>query len=353
MNDASMTQPARPAPDHDAPDGVIAGLRSRRAFFSTAAGAIAASGALALPGRAAGQTATPTPTPSPSSTATSSIGSIDYLNVALNVLYLKANFYSFATTGSAIASTLQTGVTTQGAAGAATGGRVATFDDALVGEFAREIAADAIANLTFLRGYLGLGAVAQPAIDLSVGGAWSALMTGAGVIGSGASFDPYANSNNFLLAAFFLADFPIGIYKSVGPVSGTVTILEALGGLVGTESYHSATIRTTIFRKGRENPASGLIENSEKISAFRDTLDGAPTEALTTGYAPDDDQGVSPGTNAAGQLVSNIVPTNANGIAYSRTFDRIANILYLGTGARTSGGFFPAGLNGNLKTGAA
>ena len=325
----------------------------RRAFFARAIGAAAIGGAVVSAGRAAAQTATPTPTPTPSSTATSSVGSIDYLNVALNVLYLKANFYAFATTGSAVASTLQTGLTTAGAQGAATGGRAANFDDALVGLFANEIAADAVANLTFLRTYLGTAAVAQPAIDLSVSGAWSTAMRGAGVIGGGATFDPYANANNFLLAAFLLADFPVGIYKSVGPVSGSVTILEALGGLVGTESYHSATIRATIFRKGRENPALGLIENSEKISAYRDTLDGAPTEALVTGYAPDDDQGVTPSTNAAGQLVSNIVPTNANGLAYSRTQDRIANIVYLATGAVTSGGFFPAGMNGSLKTGAA
>ena len=54
------------------------------------------------------------------------------------------------------------------------------------------------------------------------------------------------------------------------------------------------------------------------------------------------------GTNiGAANAVSNIVPTDSNGIAYSRSVQQVHNIAYLNaTGAnRTRGGFFPAGTN--------
>jgi hypothetical protein len=42
------------------------------------------------------------------------------------------------------------------------------------------------------------------------------------------------------------------------------------------------------------------------------------------------------------------VPTDANGIAYSRTTRQVLNIVYLGENA-ANGGFYPAGLNGAIK----
>ena len=45
---------------------------------------------------------------------------------------------------------------------------------------------------------------------------------------------------------------------------------------------------------------------------------------------------------------SNIVPTDANGIAYSRTPDDVLNIVYPNPAAVNQGGFFPAGVNGSI-----
>lgn len=324
----------------------------RRAFFARALGAAAiGTAALATTRVAEAQTATPTPTPTPSPTTTPSptVFDSDYLNVALNLEYLQANFFSYATTGAAIASADTAG--TVGTLGAASGGRQMTFADPLVSQYAREMAAEDLAHVRFLRGALGGLRAAQPAIDLSPGGAFTAAMRVAGVTPANGTFDPYANDDSFLLAAFLFKDLAVSAYKAVAPLLVSATLLEASAGLLGTEAYHAATIRTTLYRRSAATPS--LIQATEQISQLRDTYDGTVTENLVIGVGPDSDQGIAPGTDAGGLTMSNIVPVNSNGLVFSRAPARTLNILYLNRGAVSTGGFFPAGLNGNLKTSAA
>lgn len=328
----------------------------RRAFFARALGAAAVgTAALATTRAAQAQTATPTPTPSasptptPSASPTPTVFDADYLNVALNLEYLQANFFSFATTGAAIAAADTAG--TVGTLGTASGGRQITFADPLVAQYAREMAAEDLAHVRFLRAALGSLRAAQPAIDLSPGGAFSTAMRTAGVVPGGATFDPYANDDSFLLAAFLFKDLAVSAYKATAPLLVSATLLEAAAGLLGTEAYHAATVRTTLFRRSNATPS--LIQATEQISQLRDTFDGTVAENLAIGVGPDSDQGIAPGVDAAGAAVSNIVPVNANGLVFSRTPAATLNILYLTRAAATSGGFFPAGLNGNLKTSAA
>ena len=47
------------------------------------------------------------------------------------------------------------------------------------------------------------------------------------------------------------------------------------------------------------------------------------------------------------------MPTDANGLTFTRTPGQVLNIAYLNKNAVVGGGFFPAGLNGNIKTSAA
>ena len=310
----------------------------RRRFLRAAGSAAVAAGALPLlsacgdSGTTLTDTSTPTPTPTP--TSTSAVADADVLNFAIQLEYLEANFYAFATTGSGISTSLLSGT---GTAGSATGGRAVDFSgDAIVGQYAREIAADELAHVAFLRSAIGTSVVAQPTIDLSPGGAFSAAARAAGVIGAGDTFDPYASPENFLLGAFIFEDVGVTAYKGASILITSSIYLNAAAGILSAEAYHAGLIRTSLYRKGIATPT--LRTNADKISDARDSLDG-PTDL---------DQGIS-GTGT----VSNLSPADANGIAFSRTPGQVLNIVYLNSAAVVGGGFFPSGLNGNVKTSAA
>lgn len=259
----------------------------------------------------------------------------DILNFALNLEYLEAQFYSFAVFGTGLNPALLTGT---GTPGAATGGRKVNFTDPLVAQYASEIAKDEIAHVQFLRVAIGATAVAQPQIDIGTApnGSFSSAARAAGLIGAGQSFDPYANDENFLLGAFIFEDVGVTAYKGAAPLITSKTFLEAAAGILAVEAYHAAIVRTVLYRKGIQTPA--LIDATEAISNARDSLDGST----------DLDQGVR-GT----ATTSNIVPLDANGLAYSRTAGQVLNIAYLNKMAVDRGGFFPAGVNGAIKLSAA
>lgn len=263
----------------------------------------------------------------------------DILNFALNLEYLEAQFYLFAATGAGLPANLLTGT---GTPGAATGGRQVSFTDPVVAQYAREIAADERAHVEFLRTAIGATAVAQPAIDIGASptGAFSSAARAAGLIGAGASFDPYATDENFLLGAYIFEDVGVTAYKGASPLLANKTFLEAAAGILAVEAYHAALVRTTLYAKGMTTPS--LIDATEAISNARDSLDGST----------DLDQGVR-ATGSGATAASNIAPLDADGIAYSRTAGQVLNIVYLNRAAVTGGGFFPAGVNGTLRMSAA
>lgn len=302
----------------------------RRDFFKAALGAaaIGAAGAATLGMATAAQAQTVT--------------DADILNFALNLEYLEAQFYAFAANGTGLATTQLTGTGTQGGV---IGGRQVTFSDPVIQRMAREIAGDEAAHVAFLRSQLGASAVAQPQLDLSVSAssAFSKAAQAAGLVAAGGVFDPYANDQNFLLAAFIFEDVGVTAYKGAAPLISSKTYLEAAAGILAVEAYHAATIRTQLYTKGLATPS--LITSVQAISDARDSLDGAT----------DIDQGITAtsATLADGTTmvpVAHIVPTDNNAIAYSRTTGQVLNIVYLTSGAATAGGFFPVGLNGSIKT---
>ena len=326
----------------EALDARVERRNDRRDFFKNALGAaaITAAGATALS--------------MSSAAAAQSVSEADILNFALNLEYLEAQFYSYAAYGTGLDNSLLSGTSTQGAV---RGGRQVNFTDPIVRQYAREIAQDEIAHVKFLRTALGSSAVSQPVIDVSVSAtsAFSTAAQAAGLVPAGTAFDPYASDEAFLLGAFIFEDVGVTAYKGAAPLLTSKAYLEAAAGLLAVEAYHAAIVRTTLYGKGIATPS--LRTSADAISRARDSLDGGG--ANTTIFGTNDlDQGISSysatpinlASTQAAVTVSNIVPLDSNGVAYSRSASQVLNIVYLNSGAASAGGFFPSGMNGNIRT---
>ena len=285
-----------------------------RRLFLKSAGALGlgAVGVAALPALSGGSAFAGTSGPSD--------GAI--LNFALNLEYLEGEFYSYAVHGHGLADNLTHGTCTRGGV---TGGKKVPFKSKRIEQYAREIAGDELAHVKFLRTALGSAAVSRPTIDIKT--SFTAAARAAKLIGPTQTFDPYANENNFLLAAFLFEDVGVTAYKGAAPLITNKTYLEAAAGILSVEAYHAATIRTSLFEKG-------LHSAVQKLSDARDSLDG-PTN---------DDQGI--------HTSANITPTDKNGITFSRSYGQVLNIVYLNPAKTSKGGFFPHGVNGSLNTSA-
>ena len=331
---------------YNALDARVERRDGRRAFFKAALGAAAVAGAGTLLASQAAEAQTVT--------------DADILNFALNLEYLEANFYYYAAFGTPIPATSITGVGTPVPANTATNGgvllnagaRAVAFSDQSVQAYAREIAADELNHVNFLRTALGSAAVAQPVLDIGITptGAFSTAARAAGFIAAPATgatattfFDPYANDLSFLYAAFIFEDVGVTAYRGASSLLTSKTYLDAAAGILAVEAYHASIVRTTLDQMGGMAglKATTIRGDTELVSNVRDAVDGAT----------DDDQGIAQIAATTG-TTSNIAPTDGNGLAYGRTTGQVLNIVYLNTGgkAAASGGFFPAGTNGTIKT---
>lgn len=244
----------------------------------------------------------------------------DILNFALNLEYLEAEFYLRAAFGKGLSGVDIDGT---GKVGAVTGGKKVPFASKTTRLYAEEIAGDEQAHVRFLRAALGSKSVARPAIDLK--SSFTRAARAAGLIGAQDQFDAFANDTNFLLAAFIFEDVGVTAYKGAARFIQNKDVLEAAAGLLAVEAYHAGEIRTLLFGRGLFAPATA-------ISNLRDAVDGKT----------DLDQGIGSANKA------NIVPTDANGLAFSRSPEQVLNIVYLG-GSANKNGFFPKKLNGSIR----
>jgi hypothetical protein len=246
------------------------------------------------------------------------------MNFALNLEYLEGEFYSFAVHGHGLPDRLTHGT---GRRGPVQGGRAVPFKTRAIRQFAAEIAHDEFDHVRFLHTALGSAAVARPTINLRQ--SFTAVALAAGLIKPGQTFDVFANENNFLQGAFIFEDVGVTAFKGAAPLITNKTFLSAAAGILAVEAYHAATIRTVLFDRG-------LARQADAISDARDSLDGPS----------DDDQGITLNGRA------NIVPADRNSIVFGRTTGRVLNIVYLTPKVATSGGFYPDGVNGPIRTSA-
>lgn len=284
----------------------------RRRFLTLGMGVVGAATVVLTTGCGGSGTLAPSPTPKPSSNITDA----DILNFALNLEYLEAEFYLRAVTGKGL-SDADAGPS----AGAVTGGSQVPFQTQAIQEYATEIANDELAHVRFLRQALGQAAVSRPAIDLQ-----NSFNEAAMAAGIGSTFDPFSDENSFIVGAFTFEDVGVTAYHGAAPLLTSTTNLGAAAGIMATEAYHASEIRTLLVYLG-----GNYLTYANQISDLRAKAGGGAEVQVSA---------------------ATIVPADSNSIAFDRTTDQVLHIVYLNarTGAVKSGGFFPNGLNGKIKT---
>lgn len=292
----------------------------------------------------------------------------DYLNFALNLEYLEANFYTLAATGQTI-DQMGLGITGTGAQGTVTvksGGPSAckvSFANTLVQNYAAEIAKEERNHVSFLRGALGSSAVAQPAIDLV--NSFNGLATKLPGL-SLTAFDPFLDDIHFLLGSYIFEDVGVTAYTGAAPSLTSSSNLDAAAGIQGVEAYHAGLIRTVILGLDQSattlGPAGTASAVASSISTLRATVDGS--NSISASRKDGDDIGLGTqqvmlngASNVTATTITNATTTGsinaattgntAGSLAFSRTAAQVLAIVYAGGPGK--GGFFPAGLNGTVK----
>jgi hypothetical protein len=252
---------------------------NRRKFFKTLGVASAMAGAVAaVEGTAQAQTA---------------FTDFDILNFALNLEYLEAEFYTYATSGQSITQ-MGLSVAGTGASGATTGGSKVNFTSPMALSIANELAFDERTHVTLIQNSiaaLGGTSIAKPAINLNA-------------LGIG-----FGSQNDFLVLARVFEDIGVTAYAGAATLIKSSLVLNYAARILATEAFHAANIRLQIAQAGITTSAL-------------DNADHAPPPSGSQYFSLD-----------------------SNAIAETRT---PGQVLYLAFGApnASQGGFFPAGVNG-------
>jgi Ferritin-like domain len=254
------------------------------------------------------------------------------LTFALNLEYLEAAFYLAAVgridelPGGDAQVILPMGFT---------GKTMMKFENDAVAQYADEIATDELNHVNFIRAALGdileMPVADRPVIDLA--GAFAAAANAAfpDFAPLNPVFDPFANELFFLHGAFIFEDVGVTAYKGASPfVTDKNTVLQNAAGILGVEAYHSGQIRTLLYAQ------------KDVMTPY-----GVPVEAVVQGIS--DLRAAAGGGKDQGLVLNgkaNIIVTDENSVAFSRTPREVANIAFLdASGMALKGGFFPDGLS--------
>jgi len=292
--------------------GAIAARRAlnRRRFVAALGMTGAAAGAGFVSGCSNGTVVSSTNTASTTSSA-----QIDALVFALNLEYLEATFYSYITQGTDLSGSL---TASSGAVTGAPSKLTFTGTNAQqITDMLNEIYFDEVGHVTTLRTLLGSSGIARPAINLSAFGSITAT--------------------NALSIARLLEDVGVTAYTGLAGSLGNSNLTFAAQ-ILAVESFHSGALRLVSV----QNPT---------LSAYvaADAQDIRPADPGSTV--------ATAGPTSAGSYFPTYGAAAVNstaGMAFSRTASQVLAVLYGSAGSpagsgTTSGGFFPSGVNGNIK----
>jgi hypothetical protein len=230
---------------------------------------------------------------------------VDVLQFALNLEYLEAEFYTYATTGHGIdAPPYNIGVTGSGMQGLTTGGKKVNFSNNLVftAAVADQIGQDERAHVALLRGALekaGITPVAKPEINLNA-------------LGIG-----FGNEAEFLTLARIFEDIGVSAYGGAAqlPAVTNSPYIGVAARILAAEAEHVGNIRLQVARLGIKSPK----------------LDGVDILPPPSG--------------------SDFISADpATGLTAIRTPGQVLYLAYGMVANATSGGFYPNGVNGSIHT---
>ncbi len=305
---------------------------SRRGFLAGAGAVTAAT----MVGCSNDTTMTPTQPTTPTS---NSVTDVDVLNFALNLEYLEANYYLLAATGTGLSAT----DSLSGGAVTVKSGAAVPFATPLFQRIAAELAQTELQHVRAIQATiksLSGTPVAAPAIDLQ--NSFNAVAKLAGI--TGGTFDPFASELAFIVGALVFEDVGVTAYTGAASLISNATVLSAAAGIQAAEAYHAGSLRTLLAGNAVATNVYTSLNNFNLITAVRASVGGGGETQVTTG--------VSQTTPQTYTGPSTIVAADSNALGYARTTDNVLHIVY-GTGGAagvSSGGFFPSGLNGNIKT---
>ena len=284
----------------------------RRHFLA----ALGMAGAVAGAGMISGCSSTSTMTPATGAAA--GLGAIsgqsDVLTFMLNVKYLQATFYSFVTQGTDLTGLINSGTVT-GAPGKLTftGANATQITDMF-----DEIYFDEKNHVTALMALLGSSAIPRPAINLAAYGTITA--------------------SNAIAIARLLEDVALTAYTGAIPglSSSSATVASQV---FGADGFHAGALRLVSIQNAVTSISAGPLD----VPPFD------PGTATLAAAGPTANGGFF---TTAGATTSNT--TTPAGYVFARTTSQVLAILFgapatPASAGTTSGGFFPSGVNGNIK----
>jgi hypothetical protein len=236
----------------------------------------------------------------------------DVLNFALNLEYLEATFYSFATQGADLPASLVEG------SGTVTGApqEAIAFPNQQITDIFNEIYFNEMSHVSDLQSLIGSGHVTRPALNLSAAGA----VTSANIITISRQFEDvgttaYAGATSLL----------------------TGTNLAYASQILAVEGFQAGALRLIAIQQRAPFAAADSIDVP--------TTDPGAEVLATQGPFP---TGGFFATSGKGNA-STQVP---QALAFTRNTSQVLQIVYAAAGMTgvSRGGFFPNGLNGNITT---
>jgi Ferritin-like domain len=274
-------------------------------------------------------------TATPAGAASSGITDNDIMNFALNLEYLEAEYYLYAATGKGMsrADALNGAGTTKVPGNI----RAVSFGNDKPGvmamHFANELAQTELNHVRFLQKAIIANKgtpVPRPDIDLTFFGPL-AMAAGISPSRNANPYDPYSSLNSFLLGSFIFEDVGVTAFAGAAPKISDIDVLSAAAGLQAAEAYHAGAIRTILVATATAAKDQSLVENANLVSKLRAALGGGNETPLSA--------------------TSIVVADPDSAVGFSRTPDQILHIVYGAAGGAglAKGGFYPNGLNGNVK----